>query len=107
MADFITLYGYRYNTGEEFMNRIEAGVAVVCRTILAEDPATANHAARLAWANWALVQGNTKAAMAGIAWAVIANPTIAAALSGNQAVPDSDIEYEVNQRAADYGAALV
>lgn len=107
MADFLTLYGYRYNTGEEFMSRIESGVAVMCRTILAEDPATANHAERLAWANWALVQGNTKAAAAGIAWAVIANPTIAAALSAGNAVPDSDIEYEIGQRAADFGAALV
>jgi len=41
-----------------FYNRVLGGVLQTAATIYAEDPATANHAARYAWAQNVLLNGN-------------------------------------------------
>ena len=89
-------YQHRYNSGEELLNRIEAAIAGQASYILIEDAQTANHAARLVWAKHCLVGASTRTMAQGMAWAVVANPTIAAALAAGTAVPDGDIEYVVN-----------
>lgn len=62
--------------------------------IIAEDPATANHAARLAWA-LAMEQSPTSLANAvsRLLIAVIQNATIAAALAAGNPAEDSDVEF--------------
>jgi hypothetical protein len=108
MTDFAALYDARYNAGgEELINRIEGCVAYVAQYILIEDVATASHAERLAWAKQVLLNNSSRSMAQSMAWAVIANATIAARLAAGTAVPDSDIEYVISVSAAIWGAQLV
>ena len=108
MTDFAALYNARYNAGgEELINRIEAAVAYVAQYVLIEDVATANHAARLAWAKQVLLNNQSRSMAQSMAWAVIANATIAAHLAGGEPGPDSDIEVVISTGGAVWGAALV
>jgi len=107
MTDFAALYNARYNAGgEELINRIEAAVAYVAQYILIESPDAVDHAARLAWAQRVLLNNQSRSMAQAMAWAVIANATIAAALSAGEPVPDSDIEYVISSSAAVWGAAV-
>lgn len=108
MPDFAALYHARYNAGgEELINRIEAAVAYVAQYVLIEDVNAVNHAARLAWAKQVLLSNQSRSMAQSMAWAVIANATIAALLAAGAPVPDSDIEYVISSSAAVWGAALV
>lgn len=67
------------------------------QNVSTEDPGTANHANRLAYAGRVLT-GNDKALLISLHVAA-SNPTIASTLetSGGDAVPDADIEFAMGQ----------
>jgi hypothetical protein len=62
-----------------------------------EDPATADHANRLRWANWALP--NSSIAWIPFAWPVANNPSIVQKVTADpsgQTVADGDVQFVVN-----------
>lgn len=75
-----------------------------------EDPATEDHAARLAWANAVLrAELNNKHFAAAV---IASNPTISAAIDADPGargsnVPDGDIEFVINSILAAFGRALL
>lgn len=71
--------------------RVTAAVAKAAQDVLNEDPGTANHVARVAWAKAALQ--NAQAAAEEMMWGVVGNATIQA--SGDSST-DNDIQFVVN-----------
>jgi hypothetical protein len=65
-----------------------------CVTIRAESPATANHAARVAWATEMETDAAKLAtAVERLAVKCVQNTSIVAAVASSQAAEDSDVEY--------------
>jgi hypothetical protein len=67
-------------TWQTFQQRLQVAVATFAAQLLAEDPATANHASRYRWAQNAI--GNSAAVAQALAYPVVLQPAIAAALAG-------------------------
>jgi hypothetical protein len=75
----------------------EVAVVTAAGQITNEDPATPDHANRLAWANWATV--NSSVAWQSFAWPVANNPSIVTAVKADPSgstVLDSDVQFVVN-----------
>jgi hypothetical protein len=77
----------------DFYTRVAFIALKAAQNVATEDPATPNHAARVAYAS-RLFTGEDKALLLALHIAA-SNPTIAAALDsgGGDAVPDEDIEF--------------
>lgn len=94
MATLLEIYDVLLSdSSQELRNRVMAQCLISANYILNEDPGTANHANRLAWAQAALQSTNTlRAASDKMYTGVCTNPTIQG--SGNDA-SDNDIAYVV------------
>src|ERR1700751_6066982 len=93
---YTTSYALRYGI-PSVQQQIEVAVIHDVEDIQNEDPATPNHANRLAWANWA--NQNSSVAWIAFAWPVAMNPSIQASVEADpsgQSVKDSDIQFVVN-----------
>jgi hypothetical protein len=96
MSDYTTSYAIRYST-PHLSQQTEVAVETAAVQIQNEDPATADHANRLRWANWAIP--NSSVAWQPFAWPVANNPSIVAKVTADpsgQTVPDSDVQFVVN-----------
>ena len=79
-----------------FLRRAQMAVVKFANYILNEDPATANHPARYAWARNAIL--NTQGVAVALAPAVVMGPVVAAALlATTDAELQSAVEFEVAQ----------
>lgn len=80
-----------------FYTRVAFIALKAAQNVSSEDPATPNHAARIAYAGRVLT-GDDKALLIALHIAA-SNPTIAGTLEadGGDAVPDGDIEYAMGQ----------
>ena len=96
MSNYTTSYAIRYST-PHLSQQTEVAVVTAAINIQNEDPATADHANRLRWANWAIP--NSSVAWAPFAWPVANNPSIISNITADpsgQGVPDSDVQFVVN-----------
>ena len=96
MSDYTTSYAIAYQT-PSIQQQIEVAVVTAAGQIQNEDPATANHVNRLAWADWAI--GSSSVAWVAFRWPVANNPSIRAACvtdPSGQSVLDSDVQFVVN-----------
>jgi|SRR5499426_4130399 len=96
MSDYTTSYAIRYST-QHLSQQTEVAVVTAGVSIQNEDPATADHANRLRWANWAIP--NSSLAWQPFAWPVANNPSIVQKVTADpsgQSVPDSDVQFVVN-----------
>jgi hypothetical protein len=96
MSDYTTSYAIRYST-PHLSQQTEVAMVTAAGQIQNEDPATVDHANRLAWANWAI--SNSPIAWQPFAWPVASNPSIVQKVtddSSGQTVPDSDVAFVVN-----------
>ncbi len=78
-----------------FQSRVHYSLTIAAVAVAAEDPATPNHATRLALAGQILA-GNFPA---GAVFSVLANPTIAAESDSSQRgenIADGDLQFAVN-----------
>ncbi len=89
MATLEQIYNLRFQG--TLKPRVTAAVAKAAADVMNEDPGTANHAARVAWAKAALQ--DAQAAAEEMLWGVVGNATIQA--SGD-ASTDNDIQFVVN-----------
>jgi hypothetical protein len=95
MSAYTDSYQLRYHLSS-VQQQIEVAVIHAAADIQNEDPATPDHANRLAWANWA--NKNSSVAWIAFAWPVAMNPTIQAAVQADpsgQTVQDSDVQFVV------------
>src|ERR1700756_4136494 len=95
MTPYVSSYILRYSI-PSVQQQIEVAVIHDVEDIQNEDPATADHADRLKWANWA--NKNSSVAWIAFAWPVSMNPTIQAAVQtdpSGQSVQDSDVQFVV------------
>ena len=95
MTPYVSSYILRYSI-PSVQQQTEVAVIHDVQDIQNEDPATADHANRLAWANWA--NKNSDHASIAFAWPVAMNPTIQAAVQADpsgQSVQDSDVQFVV------------
>src|ERR1700757_2209934 len=89
-------YALRYSI-PSVQQQIEVAVITAAGAISNEDPATADHANRLAGANGA--NQNSSVAWIAFAWPVAMNPSIQASVEADpsgQSVKDSDIQFVIN-----------
>jgi hypothetical protein len=96
MSDYTTSYAIRYST-PHLSQQTEVAVVTAAGQIVNEDPATPDHANRLAWANWAIP--NSSVAWQSFAWPVASNPAIITAITADPSgstVLDSDVQFVVN-----------
>jgi hypothetical protein len=96
MSTYTVSYAIRYGI-PSIQQQIEVAVITAAQAILNEDPATPDHANRIAWANWA--NQNSSVAWLPFAWPVAMNPSIQASVEADpsgQSVKDSDIQFVVN-----------
>lgn len=96
MSDYTTSYAIRYSTAH-LSQQTEVAVVTAAVSIQNEDPATADHANRLRWANWAIP--NSSVAWQAFAWPVANNPSIVQKVTedpSGQSVPDGDVAFVVN-----------
>jgi len=96
MSDYTTSYAIRYST-PHLSQQTEVSVVTAAVAIQNEDPATADHANRLRWANWAIP--NSSVAWIPFAWPVANNASIVQKVTedpSGQSVPDSDVQFVVN-----------
>jgi hypothetical protein len=96
MSDYTTSYAIRYST-PHLSQQTEVAVETAAVSIQNEDPATADHANRLRWANWAIP--NSSVAWIPFAWPVANNSTIVGKVSADpsgQSVLDSEVQFVVN-----------
>ncbi|MCA1419506.1 hypothetical protein [Bradyrhizobium sp. BRP23] len=80
----------------EFAGRVMMIMFKVAQNVASEDPATANHAERIAYASF-VIMGNEKPQLVS-AHVISSNPTISGAIDSDPAalgsnVPDGDIEF--------------
>lgn len=87
---YIDTYNLRYES-RDLTNRTEVAVTVAAQNILNEDEATANHANRALWAQWALK--NSRQAAEQMMWGIVGNATIQA--NGDNS-SDGDIQFVVD-----------
>jgi hypothetical protein len=96
MSTYTASYAIRYAI-PSIQQQIEVAVMTAAQAILNEDPATADHTNRIAWARWA--NQNSSVSWLPFAWPVAMNPAIqtsAQADPGGQSVQDSDVQFVVN-----------
>jgi hypothetical protein len=96
MSNYTTSYAIRYST-PSLSQQTEVAVVTAAVSIQNEDPATADHANRLRWANWAIP--NSSVAWQSFAWPVANNPSIVEKVIADPSgstVPDSDVAFVVN-----------
>jgi len=84
---------YNLKTNPTFKNRVTVAVAKAATDIFNEPNSTTNHAARVTWANAALVNAETVAER--MLWSIVQNPTIQ---SNGLDSTDNDIQYVVNSK---------
>lgn len=83
---------YQAMVGEnDFWKQVAGAIMVAAKDIIAENPGTANHEDRLAWALKA--QNNPKSAAKEMLVDVLKNATIAADVEG---ATDNDVQFVVN-----------
>lgn len=107
MSTYTDSYRLRYQL-PTIQQQIEVAVIHAAADIQNEDSATADHANRLAWANW--VNGNSSVAWNPFAWPVGLNSTIQASVAADpsgQSVQDSDVQFVVNSALPKVIAAFV
>jgi hypothetical protein len=87
-------YADIYNAANDplFQGRCQVAMWKAAQDIAAEDPATANHSARMDWANRVL-QDRANITPRQLAMQVLRNPTIA---SNPGASTDGDLQFQVN-----------
>ena len=96
MSNYTTSYAIRYST-PSLSQQTEVSVVTAAVSIQNEDAATADHANRLRWANWAIP--NSSVAWQAFAWPVANNPAIITSVTedpSGQGVKDSDVQFVVN-----------
>jgi hypothetical protein len=96
MSDYTVSYAIRYST-PRLSQQTEVAVVTAAGQITNEDPATPDHANRLAWANWAVP--NSSVAWQAFAWPVASNPSIVTAVTADpsgQTVLDGDVQFVIN-----------
>lgn len=96
MTNYATSHKIRYSI-PSIQQQIEVSVVEAAHDIIDEDPATPDHADRLAWAVWA--NKNSSVAWNPFAWPVALNPAIQDSVaqdSSGQSVKDSDVQFVVN-----------
>jgi hypothetical protein len=92
---YTSSYALRYQI-PSVQQQIEVAVVHDVQDIKNEDPATPDHANRVAWATWA--NKNSSVAWNPFAWPVALNPTIQASVQADpsgQSVQDSDVQFVV------------
>ena len=96
MSNYTTSYAIRYST-PSLSQQTEVAVVTAAVSIQNEDAATADHANRLRWANWAIP--NSSVAWQPFAWPVANNPSIVDKVTADPSgstVPDSDVQFVIN-----------
>jgi hypothetical protein len=96
MSVYTDNYHLRYAI-PSVQQQIEVAVIHAASDIQNEDSATADHANRLAWANW--TNKNSSVAFEPFRWPVSMNPTIQASVQADpsgQSINDSDVQFVVN-----------
>lgn len=85
-----TMYGYAVGNAA-LSNRMTCAVAIAAQAVFGEDAGTANHAARLAWAQKAIA--DPEAMGRKMVWGVLGDPAIQAAGAG---ATDAQIQASVD-----------
>lgn len=96
MSAYTTSYSIRYQI-PSLQQQMEVATVTAAEDIQNEDAGTADHANRLAWANW--VAKNSSVAWLAFSWPVSLNATIQASVeadSSGSSVKDSDVQFCVN-----------
>lgn len=96
MSDYTDSYKMRYQT-PSLNQQIEVAMVHAADDIQNEDPATPDHANRVAWAQWAVP--NSSVSYFAFSWPVCNNPTILTAYKEDQTgatIQDGDIQFIVN-----------
>lgn len=96
MSAYTTSYSIRYQI-PSLQEQMEVATVTAAGDIKNEDPGTADHANRLAWANW--VSKNSSVAWLAFSWPVSLNPSIQASVQADpsgSSVPDSDVQFVIN-----------
>jgi hypothetical protein len=96
MSNYKSQYAMHYSC-PSLQQQAEVATVVAANSIVNEDPATADHANRLSWAQWVLT--GSPVAWNIFAWPVCSNPTIQAAYDADQtgsSIQDSDVQFVVN-----------
>jgi acetylglutamate synthase len=91
------------------LERVTSALLVAAANIRDEDPQTANHAERLAWANSLTTDGDAEAMARRFVVQVAANPTISAAYAAeldHEDVTDNDLQFVVNSLITQYALEL-
>jgi hypothetical protein len=92
---YTSSYALRYQI-PSVQQQIEVAVVHDVEDISNEDPATPDHANRLAWATWA--NKSSSVAWIAFAWPVAMNPTIQGSVQADpsgQSVQDNDVQFVV------------
>jgi len=90
MATLLEIWNLK-STSANLRNRCAAAVAKAAQDVLNEDAGTENHAARVVWAQDALV--NAESAANRMMWGLLGNATIQ---SSGESSTDNDIQFVVN-----------
>ena len=96
MSAYTDNYHLRYGI-PSVQQQTEVAVIHAANDIQNEDPGTADHANRLAWANWA--NKNSSVAFEPFRWPVAMNPSIQASVAADpsgQSIADNDVQFVVN-----------
>jgi hypothetical protein len=100
MATYLDIYNLQY-TETLLRQRTQVAISHAANDVINEDPATANHANRIVWANEVLA--NPERMMNLEMSLVVQNPTIET--EGNNAT-DNDIQFVVNGLVNPYANAI-
>jgi hypothetical protein len=96
MSLYTASYAARYRI-PSLLEQIEVAAIKAATDIFNEDPGTADHANRMAWANF--VNKSSPTVVASFAWPVAMNPSIQAAIAADPSgstVTDNDVQFVVN-----------
>ena len=96
MSAYTASYSVRYVI-PSLNQQVEVAVIHCVNDIFNEDPGTADHTNRWAWASWA--NKNSRVAYEPFRWPVAMNPTIVASVGADPTgagVLDSDVQFVVN-----------
>lgn len=99
--NYATTYNALYRDGTLSQQCQMAILLFAVPQVLAEDSGTANHAARVAWANAMLASPASLAkSVALLSIQCVENATILAAIGSGQGAQDSDVEFVAGQTIA-------
>jgi hypothetical protein len=87
---YLEIFALRFNSND-LKNRVAVAASIAANDITNEDPETANHAARLVWANATLANAQAVAEQA--MWGICHNATIQ---TSGDASTDADIQFAFN-----------